>query len=131
MRYGAGPVLRGLDLDVRRGEVLAVLGPNGAGKTTMMEILEGYRRRSSGLVRVLGRDPERAGRDWRERIGIVLQSSGDHGSWTVRSLLEHVEAHFGRTWPIDELLARTSIPRRGATCGGCSRTCATLARRSS
>ena len=66
--------VRGIDLEISRGEVFALLGPNGAGKTTTVEILEGYRRRDHGAVEVLGEDPGRAGRAWRARIGIVLQT---------------------------------------------------------
>jgi ABC-2 type transport system ATP-binding protein len=74
MRYGAIDVLHGLDLHLQRGEVLALLGPNGAGKTTTLEILEGFRHRSAGEVRVLGIDPNDADEAWRARLGIVLQS---------------------------------------------------------
>src|SRR4051794_1139161 len=87
MRYGATDVLRGVDLRVRRGEVVALLGPNGAGKTTTVEILEGFRRRSAGEARVLDVDPERGGEAWRARVGVVLQSWRDHGKWQVRELL--------------------------------------------
>jgi len=73
--YGPREVLHGLDLHVPEGEVFALLGPNGAGKTTTVEILEGYRRRDEGEVRVLGIDPEEADRAYRARIGTVLQSS--------------------------------------------------------
>src|SRR5918992_1570148 len=73
MRYGTRDVLTGVDFDVRQGEVLALLGPNGAGKTTTIEILEGFRARSAGDVRVLGIDPARAGEDWKARVGVVLQ----------------------------------------------------------
>src|SRR3954471_8823426 len=71
--YGSLQALNGVDLTVRRGEVLAVLGPNGAGKTTMVEILEGHRAADSGDVRVLGFDPARRERKFRSRIGVVLQ----------------------------------------------------------
>ena len=64
--------MRGIDLEVARGEILAFLGPNGAGKTTTAEILEGFRKRTAGDVRVLGTDPGHAGPDWRARIGVVL-----------------------------------------------------------
>jgi ABC-2 type transport system ATP-binding protein len=73
--YGSREVLHGLSFAVETGEVFALLGPNGAGKTTTVEILEGYRRRDGGEVRVLGVDPRRAGPSFRARIGIVLQSS--------------------------------------------------------
>src|SRR3954453_20792937 len=64
----------GVDLSVARGEVFALLGPNGAGKTTTVEILEGFRHADAGEVRVLGVDPRHAGKDWRSRIGLVLQT---------------------------------------------------------
>ncbi len=75
-RYGARTVLAGVDLDVRRGEIVALLGPNGAGKTTTVEILEGYRRADGGTARVLGRDPAGADAAWRARIGVMLQEGG-------------------------------------------------------
>jgi ABC-2 type transport system ATP-binding protein len=87
MRYGAADVLRGVDLRVGRGEVVAMLGPNGAGKTTTVEILEGFRRRSAGEVTVLGVDPAEGGEAWRARLGVVLQSWRDHGTWRVRDVL--------------------------------------------
>jgi ABC-2 type transport system ATP-binding protein len=87
MRYGTRDVLTGVDFEVRQGEVLALLGPNGAGKTTTIEILEGFRARSAGDVRVLGVDPARAGEDWKARVGVVLQSWRDHPRWTPRRLL--------------------------------------------
>src|ERR1051325_9930817 len=90
MSYGPKEVLTGVDFAAHRGEVLALLGPNGAGKTTTIEILEGFRRRSGGDVRVLGIDPERGGEDWRARLGVVLQSWRDHGKWRVRELLAHL-----------------------------------------
>jgi ABC-type hemin transport system ATPase subunit len=80
--------VRGLSFMVAPGEVFGLLGPNGAGKTTTVEILEGYRTRSGGEVRVLGHDPARGERALRERIGIVLQSCGVEGTLTVGELLE-------------------------------------------
>ena len=74
--------------------MFALLGPNGAGKTTTVEILEGYRRRDGGDVRVLGEDPERAGRRFRARIGIVLQSSAVYPALTVRETLELFAAYY-------------------------------------
>ena len=62
-RYDDVEAVAGIDLTIARGEVFAILGPNGAGKTTTVEILEGYRRRSAGDVRVLGVDPESGGRE--------------------------------------------------------------------
>src|SRR3982751_6798075 len=81
MWYGTRDVLDGVTFDAHKGEVLALLGPNGAGKTTTIEILEGFRMRSSGEVRVLGVDPAPGGEHWRARIGVVLQSWRDHGKW--------------------------------------------------
>ncbi|WP_250558492.1 ABC transporter ATP-binding protein [Pseudonocardia lacus] len=96
MRYGSTDVLRGLDFDVRAGEVVTLLGPNGAGKSTTIEILEGFRERSAGEVRVLGVDPARADERWRSEIGMVLQSWRDHGKWRVRELLAHLGAYYAR-----------------------------------
>src|SRR5689334_23704804 len=81
MRYGSTDVLHGVSFTARRGEVLALLGPNGAGKTTTIEILEGFRMRSAGTVRVLGADPATGGEQWRARLGVVLQAWRDHGKW--------------------------------------------------
>jgi ABC-2 type transport system ATP-binding protein len=114
VRYDA-MVLQGVDLQVARGEVFAVLGPNGAGKTTLMEVLEGYRRSSGGVVEVLGCDPACTGNEWSERIGIVLQSASDHGLWTVGALVRHAGAHYSRPWPADDLLAGVGLADRAAT----------------
>ena len=86
--YGEHEVVAGIDLEVRRGEVFAFLGPNGAGKTTTVEILEGYRSRSAGEVRVLEEDPASADGGWRSRIGLVLQSCTMPAELTVRELVE-------------------------------------------
>ncbi len=86
--------VRGISFDVRRGEVFGLLGPNGAGKTTTVEILEGYRKRSSGEVAVLGLDPAARDIELRRRIGIVLQSSGFYPRATVRESVEHMAAAY-------------------------------------
>jgi ABC-2 type transport system ATP-binding protein len=86
--YGQLEAVRGVDLEVGRGEVFAFLGPNGAGKTTTVEILEGYRERTGGEASVLGVDPAKATRSWRERIGIVLQQSEMTPELKVRETLE-------------------------------------------
>jgi ABC-2 type transport system ATP-binding protein len=87
--YGPVEAVRGLSFEVERGEVFGLLGPNGAGKTTTVEILEGYRRRSAGDVRVLGHDPATRDRDLQQRIGIVLQSCGIYPRVTVREVVRH------------------------------------------
>jgi ABC-2 type transport system ATP-binding protein len=87
-RYGRREAVRGIDLEVQRGEVFAFLGPNGAGKTTTVEILEGFRSRTSGEVTVLGVDPSRAGGAWRDRVGVVLQESEPEPGLSVRECLE-------------------------------------------
>ncbi|MGH8892575.1 MAG: ABC transporter ATP-binding protein [Actinomycetes bacterium] len=92
--YGERTAVDGVDLEVSPGEVFALLGPNGAGKTTTVEILEGYRRRDSGDVSVLGQDPAHAGRDWRVRVGIVLQSVTDLSELTVRETVHHFASYY-------------------------------------
>jgi ABC-2 type transport system ATP-binding protein len=94
--YGAREVLHALDLEVREGEIFAVLGPNGAGKTTTVEILEGYRGRDGGRVRVLGEDPAEAGQRLRARIGIVLQSSAVYPTLTVTETLALFAGYYPR-----------------------------------
>ena len=94
MRYGSVDVLKRVDFTARRGEVLALLGPNGAGKTTTIEILEGFRMRSAGEVRVLETDPAKGDERWRARLGIVLQSWRDHGKWRVRELLDNLGRYY-------------------------------------
>jgi ABC-2 type transport system ATP-binding protein len=86
--YGSNEVLRGIDFEILSGEVFGLLGPNGAGKTTTIEILEGYRDRDGGEVEVLGEDPAHASREWRERVGVVLQSSSLYPNLTARESLE-------------------------------------------
>ncbi|WP_431974066.1 ABC transporter ATP-binding protein [Micromonospora haikouensis] len=92
--YGDNVAVAGVDLDVRRGEVFALLGPNGAGKTTTVEILEGYRRRDSGEVRVLGSDPADPTPDWRSRVGIVLQGTGEFDELTVGEVVRHFSGFY-------------------------------------
>src|SRR5436189_2171905 len=86
--YGELEAVRGIDLEVARGEVFALLGPNGAGKTTTVEVLEGYRQPSAGAVRVLGHDPARGERALKERIGIVLQETNVDRFLTVEETVD-------------------------------------------
>jgi ABC-2 type transport system ATP-binding protein len=110
--YGEHEAVRGIDFDVARGEVFGLLGPNGAGKTTTVEILEGYRTRSSGIVSVLGHDPEQRARDLRERVGIVLQSSGMYRHITVREAVEHWARLYPRPRGVDEVIAITGLQEK-------------------
>ena len=102
--YGALEAVRGIGFEVERGEVFGLLGPNGAGKTTTVEILEGYRKRDAGQVEVLGTDPAHAGGDWRERIGVVLQSSAMYETLTVSESLRLFAGYYSNPRPVDEVV---------------------------
>ncbi len=102
--YGDHEVVRGIDFDVRAGEILAFLGPNGAGKTTTVEILEGYRTRDAGEVRVLGEDPAEAGAAWRARIGLVLQSCAMPPELTVHELVSLYAGYYLHPRPVEETI---------------------------
>ncbi len=111
-RYGAYEALRGIDIDVRRGEVFGLLGPNGAGKTTTVEILEGYRSRSGGEVSVLGEDPAARSLALRRRIGIVLQSGGIYSHITPREALAHWAGFYPHPRDVDEVLALAGLQEK-------------------
>jgi ABC-2 type transport system ATP-binding protein len=100
--YSEKEVVRGIDLQVRHGEVFAFLGPNGAGKTTTVEILEGYRSRNAGQVSVLGLDPAAADRRWRSRVGLVLQSCTMPAELTVRELVGLYAGYYQHPRGVDE-----------------------------
>src|SRR5438128_1291854 len=109
MSYGETEAVRGIDLEVRRGEIFAFLGPNGAGKTTTVEILEGFRHADGGSIEVLGVDPWRATGAWRERIGLVLQESQAEPGLTVRESLELYCGYYRTPRPVDETLALVDL----------------------
>ena len=110
--------VRGVSFSVERGEVFGLLGPNGAGKTTTVEILEGYRERSAGEVSVLGHDPASRERSLRERVGIVLQSSGFYPRATVREAVEHFAAAYPRPRDAAETIALVGLDGREDTRAG-------------
>ena len=103
-RYGSEEALRGISFEIEEGEVFGLLGPNGAGKTTTVEILEGYRRRDGGSVEVLGFDPQRAERRFRERIGVVLQQSQLFPNLTVHETHVLFAGYYERPRDVDEVI---------------------------
>jgi ABC-2 type transport system ATP-binding protein len=106
--------VRGLDFEVAAGEVFGLLGPNGAGKTTTVEILEGYRNRTSGIVSVLGHDPQQRTRELRARVGIVLQSTGMYRHITVREAIEHWARFYPAARDVDEVLTLAGLAEKAA-----------------
>jgi ABC-2 type transport system ATP-binding protein len=110
--YGEVEAVRGVSFEVARGEVFCLLGPNGAGKTTTVEILEGYRFRTGGDVRVLGRDPAAGERELREAVGIVLQQCGVQQDLTVRELVEMYGRYHERGRPVDEVIALVELTEK-------------------
>ncbi len=121
--YGEFEAVRGIDLEVKRGEVFAFLGPNGAGKTTTVEILEGYRERSDGEIEVLGIDPADADREWRQRVGIVLQECRMPPELTVRETIELYAGYYEAPRSVEETIGLVGLEakadaRTGSLSGG-------------
>src|SRR5947209_11123219 len=114
-RYGRREAVRGIDLDVYRGEIFAFLGPNGAGKTTTVEILEGFRTRSEGEVRVLGVDPAQAGPEWREHVGVVLQECEPEPGLSVRECLALYSGYYAAPRDIDATIALVGLEDKATT----------------
>jgi ABC-2 type transport system ATP-binding protein len=113
--YGGFTAVDGISFDIERGETFALLGPNGAGKSTTIEILEGYRDRSSGEVSVLGTDPSHGSLDWKARLGIVLQSTGESGNVTVREQLSHFAGFYANPRSVDETIAAVGLESKAKT----------------
>jgi ABC-2 type transport system ATP-binding protein len=107
--YDGFEAVRGIDLEIGAGEIFAFLGPNGAGKTTTVEILEGYRTRNAGEVSVLGIDPQRADRSWRNRVGFVLQESRLVPELTPREALEQYAGYYSSPRDIDEVVGLVGL----------------------
>jgi len=107
--YGAQEAVRGISFQIAEGEVFGLLGPNGAGKTTTVEILEGYRKRDAGEVTVLGHDPARSDRTFRERIGVVLQQSQLFQNLTVREIHRMFSGYYERPRDVDEVIALVGL----------------------
>ena len=110
--YGDFEALKGVDFELRAGEVFGLLGPNGAGKTTTIEILEGYRERDGGDVRVLGADPAKAGLEWRQRIGVVLQSSAMYENLTVAEQLAQFGGYYEHPRPVEEVIGLIGLEEK-------------------
>jgi ABC-2 type transport system ATP-binding protein len=110
--YGHLEAVRGIDFTIRSGEVFGLLGPNGAGKTTTVEILEGYRKRDAGTVEVLGIDPQRATTAWRERIGVMLQSSSLYPNLTVIESLRVFAGYYNKPRNAEEVVGLVGLSEK-------------------
>ena len=110
--YGSHEAVRGIDFEIAAGEVFGLLGPNGAGKTTTVEILEGYRTRDGGTVEVLGEDPQRAGLGWRDRIGVVLQSSAMYPNLNVVESLSLFAGYYAKPLDVDQVVGLIGLEEK-------------------
>ena len=110
--YGDNLAVDGVSFNVAEGEVYALLGHNGAGKSTAVEILEGHRTRSSGSVSVLGFDPAKARREFRDRIGVVLQTSGVENEFTVREVVDLYASAYRRRRTLDEVIELAGLEEK-------------------
>ena len=110
--YGDFEAVRGIDFELRAGEVFGLLGPNGAGKTTTVEILVGYRRRDAGEVKVLGVDPAGADKEWRGRIGVVPQTGELFPNLTVQEHLDLFAGYYERPRPPQEVLRLVGLEEK-------------------
>jgi ABC-2 type transport system ATP-binding protein len=110
--YGDNLAVDGVSFNVAEGEVYALLGHNGAGKSTAVEILEGHRTRSSGSVSVLGFDPAKAQREFRDRIGVVLQTSGVENEFTVREVVDLYASAYRRRRTLDEVVELAGLEEK-------------------
>ena len=113
--YGEVQALRSASFEIATGEIFGLLGPNGAGKTTAVEILEGFRIRDGGTVSVLGEDPAEAGGDWREKIGVVLQSSSLYETLSVAENLDLFAGYFARPRNVDEVVELVGLEAKRDT----------------
>jgi ABC-2 type transport system ATP-binding protein len=113
--YGSFVALDGVTFDIQRGETFALLGPNGAGKSSTIEILEGYRDRTSGDASVLGIDPHHGGVAWKARLGIVLQDTGETGDVTVHEQLSAFASYYANPRNVDEVIASVGLEEKSKT----------------
>jgi ABC-2 type transport system ATP-binding protein len=120
-RYGDYEAVKGIDFEIAVGECFGFLGPNGAGKTTTIEMLEGYRKRTAGEVAVLGEDPGHPSRQWRERVGLVLQECELNAVLTVRELVSQFATYYRNPRPVDETIDLVGLEeKRDARVGSLS-----------
>ncbi|MFJ6558354.1 ABC transporter ATP-binding protein [Streptomyces sp. NPDC091412] len=114
-RYGDVTAVDGMDLAIRKGEVLGLLGPNGAGKSTTVEIIQGHRSRDAGEVSVLGADPASATRAWRSRVGIVWQDESAPAELTVRETVRHFARYYPRPRDPEEVIALVGLEAKAGS----------------